>query len=74
MPAITTGRQEHPHHSREQIVRYLTDAEAIVGEAELDDELKVPAFLKVVDLLAAKQIVFEQTHIAGVAQRLGGPH
>ncbi len=61
--ALTVGRQEYPHHSREQIVGYLRDAEAIVGELELDPELLVPAFLKAVDLLAAKQIVFEQTHL-----------
>ncbi len=61
--ALTVGRQEYPHHSREQIVGYLRDAEAIVGELELDPELLVPAFLKAVDLLAAKQIVFEQTRL-----------
>ncbi len=61
MATVQVGRREYPHHSREQIVGYLRDAESIVGELELDAELLVPAFLKAVDLLAAKQIVFEQT-------------
>ncbi len=58
--ALTVGRQEYPHHTREQIVGYLRDAAAIVAEAEIDRHLREPAFLKVIDFLAAKQIVFEQ--------------
>lgn len=53
-------RTEQPHNTREQVVEYLSTAAAIVGELELDDDLKVPAFLKACDLIAAKQITFEQ--------------
>lgn len=57
-------REDHAHHERDQIVGYLRDALAIVAELELEDDLKVPAFLKAVDLLAAKQVFFRETPVA----------
>jgi len=53
-------RTEEPHNTPEQVRGYLDEALTVVRELELDDELRVPAFLKAVDLLAAKQVFFEQ--------------
>lgn len=57
MSSVMVDRREFPHHTHAQIAGYLRDALAIVNEAELDGDLRTAAFLKVVDLLAAKQIV-----------------
>lgn len=53
-------RVEHPHNTPQQVREYLETAAKIVGELELDGDLKVPAFEKAVDLIAGKQIVVEQ--------------
>lgn len=53
-------RKEDHHHTPEEVAGYLDTALAIVRDAELDDEWKVAAFLKAVDLLASKQIFYEQ--------------
>jgi hypothetical protein len=42
---------------------YLIEALAIVSELELSDDLRQLAFSKAVDLLAAKQIVLEQSPV-----------
>lgn len=59
-------RQEEPHNTPVQVREYLSEALAIVDELELADELRVPAFQKACDLLAAKQIMFEQVVPGGV--------
>jgi hypothetical protein len=53
-------RTEYPHHTREQIEGYLTEAVSIVDAAEVPDAFAEAAFTKAVELLAAKQIVMEQ--------------
>lgn len=60
------NRREFQHNTPEQVREYLTEALAIVGELELDGELRVPAFQKAADLLAAKQITIEQVVPGGV--------
>jgi hypothetical protein len=64
-------RVEYPHHTTEQVRGYLEEACAIVAGLELDDDLRVPAFTKAVELLAAKQIVMEQ--IGGVVPTMAIP-
>jgi hypothetical protein len=59
-------RIEHQHNTPEQVHHYLEQALVIVADLELADELKVPAFEKAVDLIAGKQIVFEQIAPAGL--------
>lgn len=53
-------RIEHQHNTREQAKAYLETALAIVAELEVTDDLRVPCFEKAVDLVAGKQIMFEQ--------------
>ena len=63
------GRKvEIPHNSDEQVRDYIKKAAALVDELELDEPLQVPAFIKAVDLYAAKAITIEQ-----VAPVLGVP-
>lgn len=66
MSSLQVGRREDPHHTREQIEGYFRDAEAIVADAELGEDLRVPAFLKAVELLAAKQITFEHRAVGAL--------
>lgn len=58
-------RKEEQHNTPQQVRDYLTEALAIVGELEVTDELRVPAFEKACDLLAGKQVTFEQVAPAG---------
>jgi len=53
-------RTEVQHNTADQVREYLQGALDIVHELELDDDLRVPAFQKAVDLLAAKQLLLEQ--------------
>jgi len=59
-------RIEHQHNTPEQVHHYLEQALAIVNSIELTDDLRVPAFNKAVELVAGKQIVFEQIAPAGL--------
>lgn len=52
--------KELPHNTDEQVREYLQAALAVVADLELDDDLRVPAFIKAVDLFASKQIIYEQ--------------
>lgn len=52
--------RETPHNTPEQVREYLEGALAIIADLELEDDLRVPAFMKAVDLLSAKQIFYEQ--------------
>lgn len=60
-------QDEYHHHTKEQIYDYLTEALRIVARLELDDDLKAIAFSRCIDLLASKQIFYEQAS-------LGVPH
>lgn len=59
-------RIEHQHNTTDQVKQYLETALAIVAELEVDGDLKVACFEKAVDLVAGKQIMFEQAGFAGV--------
>lgn len=59
-------RVEHQHNTPDQVKQYLEQALAIVAELELADDLRVPAFTKAVDLVAGKQIVFEQAQLGNL--------
>lgn len=59
-------RIEHQHNTPEQVKQYLEQALAIVAELELTDDLRRPCFEKAVDLVAGKQITFEQYVPQGV--------
>jgi hypothetical protein len=50
-------RQEHRHHSDEQIREALAFARDLVAELELTDDLAPHAFVSAVNLRAAKSIV-----------------
>jgi hypothetical protein len=54
---------EGKHNTPEQVRGYLDDALAIVAELEPPGDLRALAFGKAIDLLAAKQIVFEQPQV-----------
>jgi hypothetical protein len=51
---------EHPHNSDEQVRDYLQAALALVDELEPPDDLRVVCFVKAAELLASKQIFYEQ--------------
>ncbi len=53
-------KTETQHNTPEQVHAYLGAALAILDELELTDDLRPLAFVKAVDLLAAKQLFFEQ--------------
>lgn len=57
---------EHHHNSDEQVAEYLSKALAVVDELELTDELRPVAFVKAVDLYAAKSVTAEQIGLAGL--------
>lgn len=48
------------HNTPEQVHQYLEQALVIVKAFELTDDLRVKAFELAVNLVAGKQIVFEQ--------------
>ena len=52
-------KTEVPHNTPEQVREYLQGALEVIDELELDDELRVPAFLKACDLLSGKQLFFD---------------
>lgn len=66
-------RHEEHFHTPEQIAAHLDDALAIIHAAGVEDELKVPAFIKVLELLAAKQVFFEQAQPVALDPRLLNP-
>jgi hypothetical protein len=64
----------HLQHAAADVRGYLEQAAAIVAELELDDDLKVPAFDKAVELLAGSHLTIEQPQVAPFGQitpRLG---
>ena len=57
----------HIQHAEEDVQGYLEKAAAIVGKVELDGDLKVPAFVKAIELLAGRHLVIEpQQPVLGV--------
>ncbi len=62
-------RQEERFHTDEQVRAVIAEALAIVSEFEIDDELKVPVFMKAAELLAAKQVFFEQPQAVALDPR-----
>lgn len=67
-------RVEYPHHTPEQLKGYLDDAITILGELDIEPELREAVFTKVVELLAAKQIVVEQVAAPLMTIPGRGPH
>ena len=53
-------RTDHKVHSRDEIVGYLRDAVEIVDEADVPPGLAEIAYSQAVELLAGKQIQWEQ--------------
>lgn len=60
MSLTTAKRFEQPNYTAEQVREHVAEALKIVDELDVPDDLRVAAFGKAVDLVAAKQIVFEQ--------------
>jgi len=54
------------HNTPEQVHQYLEQALVIVNALELSDDLRVKAFELATNLIAGKQIVFEQIAPAGL--------
>jgi hypothetical protein len=53
-------KREYPHNTPEQVRDYLLEALTIVAEIDPPDDLRGLAFSKAVDLVSAKQVIFEQ--------------
>jgi hypothetical protein len=53
----------HLQYAADDVRGYLEQAAAIVVELELDDDLKVPAFQKAVELLAGSHMTVEPNPI-----------
>jgi hypothetical protein len=70
-----TGRTTEQHYNtREQVIEYLSAALVVVDEVGVPDELLVVAFVKAVDLLAAKQVTVEQIQPGVDLAALRGQH
>lgn len=63
-------RQEEFFHTEDQVRTVIADALSIVSEFEIEDDLKVPVFMKAAELLAAKQVFFEQPQAIPLDPRL----
>lgn len=66
MPLGSITKTEVPHNTREQAVDVLRAAIALVDELEPPDDLRAAVFAQAAQLLAAKQVFYEQTPM-GVA-------
>ena len=56
---VRTLAEAH-HHTPDDVLGYLIEAERIVGNAPLSDEERVAALPVVLSLLASKQVLYEQ--------------
>ena len=66
-------QREFPHNTREQAEHYLAGALELVDAIGPPDDLRVAFFTKAVDLLAAKNVVLEQTQMGnGLIPPFGG--
>ena len=63
---LAVNRREYPNHTPEQVAGYIADALGLVAEFELDEKLETALVLKAIDLLASKQVTFEQVMPAGM--------
>jgi hypothetical protein len=53
-------KREYQHNTLEQVRDYLLEALTIVAEIDPPGDLRGLAFSKAVDLVSAKQVIFEQ--------------
>jgi len=53
-------RTEEPHNTLEQVEGYVRDALALVERLEVPEDLREVAFGKCCDLIASKQLFYEQ--------------
>lgn len=53
-------------HTPEDVARYIADAGRIVEEADIPPDLTEAAFVQALNLLAQKQVTFEQVTPSGV--------
>lgn len=67
-------RAEEHFHTPEQVSEHLAQALALVEAHDPPDDLRVPFFVKAADLLAAKQVFFEQPQPVQVDPRLLNNH
>lgn len=58
--------RELHHNTPEQVTSYLRAALNCVDEAEIPEDLRGPAFVKAVDLIAAKQVMLDQADVQPV--------
>lgn len=63
---MSAHRVEVQNYEPEQVAGHLDDALAIMAGTEVPDDLRVAAFSKVLELLAAKQVIL-QTGSGGAA-------
>ena len=66
MPLGTVTKTEVPLNTREQVLEYLRAALELVDELQPPDDLRAVVFTKAADLVAGKQVFFEQTNVGGV--------
>ena len=59
-------------HTKESISAVLAEALEVMGEHEIDGELKVPAFQLVFGNLALRQLAPQQVQMLPLEQVLGG--
>lgn len=57
---MNSRKTEDHHHTAQQVRGYLDEAKRIVDELEVSSDLREIAYAKAVDLLAAKQVFYEQ--------------
>ena len=65
-------RHEEQYHTPEQVSEHLAQALTLVETHDVPDDLRVPFFVKAADLLAAKQVFFEQPQQVPIDPRLLG--
>lgn len=53
------ARHEVPNNTPEQVHAYIEAASALVDQLDIPEERREAAFLKAIDLIAAKQLVLE---------------
>jgi hypothetical protein len=59
-------RLEEMNYSPEQVAGHLDDALAIIDATDIPNDLRSAAFVKVLELLAAKQVILVQPQMGAV--------
>jgi hypothetical protein len=54
---------EYPHNKPEQVVQYVQLALALVEDLDPPEDLRVPTYMKAIELFASKQVVLEQVGV-----------